>query len=178
VSSFAPDEVFEPRTIHLPFGTHVIFAKAEGYPDAQVTIEVKDKSAQHVTVDLTGKPTTTAPGPMGPTPPLPTKPAAKRGTPFLIAGGAAIAAGIGASAWWKYEYEVLQKANRDGDDKTWQDHSTRYDIAHVSTFVLYGGGIALIAAGVYLRMKSPESPAVAAVPLPEGGAMVSVGWSR
>lgn len=178
VSSFAPDEVFEPRTVHLPFGTHVIFAKADGYADAQVTIELKDKSPQHVLVELTAKTKHEPTGPTGPTEPATTEPAGKRGTGFLIGGGAAILGGVGAHLWWRHEYYALKDAHLSMNLSAWNDHSTLYDVAHVSTYVLYGSGVALLAVGVYLRMKNPESPAVAAIPLPEGGAMVSVGWSR
>lgn len=53
VSSFAPDEAFAPRTIHLPFGQHVVFARAPGHADAQVVIDVKDRKPQTIDVVLT-----------------------------------------------------------------------------------------------------------------------------
>jgi len=182
VSSFAPDEVFEPRTIHLPFGTHVVFAKADGYFDAQYTLEIKDKSPQHVVIDLiplTAKQKQERARGAGP---MTTEPAPKRGTPFLIGGSAAILGGIAAHLWWRHEHTVLVDATTGTIDQAKVDlynaHSTRYDIAHYSTIGLYAVGVGLVATGVVLRMKSPESPAVAAVPLRGGGAMVSVEWSR
>ena len=53
VSLFAPDELFGPRTIHLPPGRHVIIATAPGYNDAQKTVEVgDDRTPQTVTITM------------------------------------------------------------------------------------------------------------------------------
>src|SRR4051812_25405708 len=62
VSSFAPDEVFEPRTIHLPIGRHVIFARAPGYTDAQVTVDLTDRSPKHIVLELAPVAGTANPG--------------------------------------------------------------------------------------------------------------------
>jgi hypothetical protein len=62
VSSFAPDEVFEPRTIHLPIGTHVVFAKAPGYVDGQVILQISDKTTKHVVIELAPNPGSAKPG--------------------------------------------------------------------------------------------------------------------
>ena len=35
ISAFAPDEKFEPRTVHVPFGRYVIIAHAPGYAETK-----------------------------------------------------------------------------------------------------------------------------------------------
>ena len=50
--------------------------------------------------------------------------------------------------------------------------------AALATIGLYGAGAVCLGIGLYLRSTSPESPTVAALPLPEGGALVSIGWVR
>ena len=174
VSSFAPDEVFAPRTIHLPLGTHVIFAKAEGYEPAQTTLEITNKTPQHI--ELTLKPVATPiPGPVVEPRTTTTE---KRGTPLLIAGGAAIGAGVLAHLWMGFEHGKLQDAHDNNDPDLYDAHSGRYDAARITTIGLYGAGAVCLGIGLYLRSTSREAPAVAALPLPEGGALVSIGWNR
>jgi hypothetical protein len=174
VSSFAPDEVFAPRTIHLPLGTHVIFAKAEGYEPAQTTLAITTKAPQHIEIEL--KPVASTPTPAVVAQPMPTT--EKRGKPLILAGGAAIGAGVLAHLWMGYEHGKLQDAHDNGDPALYADHSGRYDTARIATIGLYGAGAVCLGIGLYLRSKSPEAPAVAAMPLPEGGAVVSIGWER
>lgn len=52
VSSFQPDEIFAPRTIHLPHGTHLIVGHAPGYPDHQRVVVVDSSTARHVVIDF------------------------------------------------------------------------------------------------------------------------------
>lgn len=52
VSSFAPDERFGPRTVHLPLGQHVISAEAPGYEPSSQTLEVRSNAAQQLTLTL------------------------------------------------------------------------------------------------------------------------------
>lgn len=174
VSSFAPDEVFAPRTIHLPLGTHVIFAKADGYEPAQTTLAITTKSPQHIEIEL--KPIASTPAP-DVAEPLPTT-TEKRGKPLIIAGGAAIGAGVLAHLWMGYEHGKLQDAHDGNDPALYSDHSGRYDTARIATIGLYGAGAVCLGIGLYLRSTSPEAPAIAAVPLAEGGALVSIGWAR
>src|SRR5262249_27966846 len=96
VSSFAPDETFAPRTIHLPPGRHVILVKAPGYRDTQHTVEVADKAPQHVVIALG-------------------RPPAQLGRPWLYAGGALALVGAGTYAWMSVEWvrEDRAKTHRD-----------------------------------------------------------------
>lgn len=52
VSSFAPDESFAPRTIHLPPGIHELVANAPGYEQGHQLLEVKDKQPLQVVISL------------------------------------------------------------------------------------------------------------------------------
>ena len=174
VSSFAPDEVFEPRTIYLPPGTHVVFVKAEGFGEAQRTVEVKPSAPQRVTIELTPVGVVTEKLPVTPPPPRAKKP----GTVFLIAGGAAIALGIGAHAWMAFERGALVDADEANDRDAYDSHSGKFDIARIATVGLYVAGAALIVTGIVKRTSTKtESTRVSAVPL-EGGGFVSVGWTR
>jgi hypothetical protein len=176
VSSFAPDEVFAPRTIHLPLGTHVIFAKADGYEPAQTTLAITTKTPQHIEIELKPIASPTAPPVVEQRMPTTTE---KRGKPLIIAGGAAIGAGVLAHLWMGYEHGKLQDAHDHNDPALYDDHSGSYDTARIATIGLYGAGAVCLGIGLYLRSTSPEgAPAIAAVPLPEGGALVSIGWER
>jgi hypothetical protein len=190
VSSFAPDEVFEPQTIHLPIGTHVVFAKAPGYVDGQLTVNITDKTPKHVVIELAPDPGSAKPGEplvgtgtvFVPEKPVPEQPSSKPGMTLMIAGGAAIVLGVGAHVWWGYEHGKLVEANEPpittASEDLYAAHSTRFDVARIATFALYLGGAACVGMGFYQRSQAEKSATVAAVPLPEGGAMVSVGWRR
>jgi hypothetical protein len=52
VSSFALDESFAPRTIHLPFGRHDIVVSAPGYQDGRTELIVDDKKPRRVVISL------------------------------------------------------------------------------------------------------------------------------
>ncbi|HUS31663.1 MAG TPA: hypothetical protein VMZ53_24340 [Kofleriaceae bacterium] len=195
VSSFAPDEVFEPRTIHLPIGTHVIFAKAAGYTDGQLTVQITDKTPKHIVIELApvagsahpgeplvGKGEVFVPEKQQPIPERHDDAPAKAGTPLLIGGGAAIALGIVAHGWMGFEHGKLEEANKppitSASEELYAAHSGRYDVARIATVALYVTGVACVGLGFYQRSHSEKATAVAAVPLPEGGAVVTVGWRR
>ena len=52
VSSFAPDEAFGPRVVHLGFGFHSVTVTAPGYISTTVTVDVQNKADQFITVSL------------------------------------------------------------------------------------------------------------------------------
>src|SRR5207302_641157 len=52
VSSFAPDEKFPPRAIHLPPGIHQVFASATGFEVGSHLVDVKDKTPQKIVIKL------------------------------------------------------------------------------------------------------------------------------
>lgn len=52
VSSFAPDESFGPRVVHLALGSHSVTVTAPGYASTTVIVDVKNKADQFITVAL------------------------------------------------------------------------------------------------------------------------------
>ncbi len=179
VSSFAPDELFDPRTIHLPPGRHVIIATAVGFNDAQKTIEVVDKAPQEVIITML--PITTGPtgpeGVVGPAPP-------KSKVPLVImVGGGAILLGGAAShlLWYKSKRDDLETAGNAGNTDEYNRILPKYNTARGVTIALYGVGAATVITGLILNFtvfKGKEAPAqVSVVPTNDGG-MLTVGWSR
>lgn len=178
VSSFAPDETFAPRTIHLSPGTHVVFAKAEGFQPQQKTITLTDKKPQRVVIDLA--PPTTAPTDgtilRSPPPEPPTdKPSNTASTVLMTAGGAGIVFGVVA-------HLVMAKRRKTLDDAPdlagYRKAEGPYETWRAITIGSYGVGAALFVTGYLLRKSTPESAQVTALPLPEGGGVVSIGWTR
>lgn len=182
VSSFAPDEVFEPRTIYLPRGNHVIFAKAEGYADKQVTVQIKDLTPQTVVIDFAPPAATPEPTPAPtptPMPETPVKEPSRLGLYLMIGGG--VAAIVGASSHVKMgdAREPLVEANDENDPNKWDRNIENYRRLRAFTITCYVISAGLVVTGYVLRKRSQrETASIAAVPLPEGGAFVSVGWSR
>ncbi len=172
VSSFAPDETFGPRTIHLPPGHHVIMASADGYPPAQKELVIESKDPQRITIELQ-KP---APRPN----PLAQQPILRGGGPHggpwskrLEIGGAIVfGAGLVATGFMSYEYYAAKNNLAD-----YNAHIGTYDNARIAAISLLavGGGLAITG---YLLHPSHERASVAAAPLPEGGAMIAVGWQH
>jgi hypothetical protein len=165
VSSFAPDEQFAPRTIHLPFGTHQIFAHAQGYKDESQTLEVTDKTAKHVVIVM-HKPESGVVGA-----PLPVA-HGDSGKKLMVAGGVVIGAGFVAYGVMGIGWAKLN--NKEGFGGGYE---TMYDVGRVSSIGLWVIGAGLVAIGYVKHSHAEESPAIAVTPLP-GGGMFSVGWSR
>ena len=177
VSSFAPDETFSPRTIHLPPGHHVIIASAPNMPTVRKEVVVESKDPQTVTIDLAppAEPVTSrrlnglrpdmaldGGRQYGP------DPWKKR---LLIGGGVLAGAGVVTYAWMSYEWSQMRTKN----DAQWVAHEGNYSLSRELTIGLWAIGGAAIATSFFL--PSHERPSVAVLPT-SGGGMVSVGWSR
>jgi hypothetical protein len=176
VSSFAPDELFEARTIHLPPGHHVIAAIAEGYQGAQQSVDITDKTPQHVVIKLTKMGIKRVGGPGS-------GHAAPSSTPkyLIVGGGGALALGVlvHATLYRSYRNDLAADAAIP-DAAAYHDHESAYDISRWSVIGLYAVGGAALVVGAYLKLTShdDEAPAVAAFPISGGGGMVSVEWHR
>jgi hypothetical protein len=155
VSSFAPDETFAPRTIHLPPGHHVILAKANGYLDAQVAIDVTDKSQQHVVIALVIEDSIDVP------------------RTLLFAAGAFAIMGAGTYGWMSYEWLRESGATNRAD---YAAPHAGYERAKWATLGLWSIGAACFITRLVLDRRG-ETPDIAALPV-DGGAIVSIGWRR
>lgn len=181
VSSFAPDELFDPRLIHLPPGRHVIIATAKGFNDAQKTVEVVDKNAQDVVITMLPL-STTGPKPDGPAVITPVEPPSKVPL-YIMIGGGIIVAGAGAShlLWYKGVHDDLKTAGDAGDTDEYNHLLPKFNRARGVTIGLYAAGGAAVITGLILKLtvfEGKEAPAQVSVVPANGGGMVTVGWSR
>jgi hypothetical protein len=173
VSSFAPDETFGPRTIHLPPGRHTVIAEAPGFQTARVEVVIETREPKKVTIELVPTGAVAEPPHHPPPPAVVTATHSPWGKRLMIGGAILAGAGVATYGWMSYEWNQL----RTQDQGQYTDHSSNYDTARVATISLWAaGGVALI--GGYLLHRHDERASVAAVPLPGGGGMLSVGWSR
>jgi hypothetical protein len=175
VSSFAPDELFDPRTIHLPPGRHVIIATAAGFNDAQKTVEVIDNTPQQVTITML--PVTDGKG-GGATAPPPSKvPLVVMGT----GGGVVLVGAILHATYYRKAHERLADARDAGHEKAGGPLTDRWTRARAITIGVYSLGAATLVTGLILKatvFKHEEAPvAVSVVPI-DGGGMVSMEWGR
>jgi hypothetical protein len=167
VSSFAPDETFAPRTIHLPAGHHVVIATAPGYADARRELDVVAKQPQQIVLAMTLSGNVKRATPVH---------AARRGTAMLYVGGALLGAGALTAGWMSYEYLKLKDAHDTVDFDQYRDHEGYYDVARVATIGLWIAGGALVITGA-LRRGTAESVHVSIAPTTTGG-VVALGWQR
>lgn len=177
VSSFAPDERFAPRTIHLPVGRHVIIATAAGFEDAQQTVEVTGKAPTQVTITL--KPTRSAPPPMtSSSAPAPSK------VPWIVmgaGGGLVLVGAILHATYYRGAREDLATARDNGMEEDGGPLTDSWSRARGVTIGVYAAGAATILAGVVLKatvFQNKEAPVAVGVLPTDGGGMVSVEWSR
>ncbi len=162
VSSFAPDEAFAPRTIHLAPGTHTLRVTARGYYEATQEITVAAGAPQSVIIHLR---------------PLPAPPA-----PFVQRLPYVVMAIGGAIALGGLAYDELQL-----QPVIDQMHKSNYEYeANLSTFrarqpiaiSLFAGAAAVVAGGVVLHFVVRRQEVRAAVVAGPGGATVGVTWQR
>jgi hypothetical protein len=154
VSSFEPDEVFAPRRIHLPYGTHAIVGHAKGYPDQQQVVVIRDATPHHVVIDFLAKPQ---------------RPSVAR--PLLIAGAITLGASAASYALMSYEWNQLRTAP---SGTSWDRHDGLYKTARVTTISFGAIGLGLVIAGVVLHRGDRE---VTVAPV-DGGAIVGIGLQR
>lgn len=178
VSSFAPDELFAPRTIHLPPGRHVIIATAKGYNDAQKTVEVSDKSPQTVTITMLPIDDKKPGGGGGVVTPAPAK--SKVPLAVMATGGGIVLVG---AALHLFYYKPAR------DDLASTKNMAAYNGAltdkwrtrRAVTIGVYGLGAATLLTGLVLnvtvfKQKTGESSTQVSVTPTDGGGMVNVGW--
>jgi hypothetical protein len=168
ISSFAPDETFGPRTIHLTPGRHTVIAAAEGYETERRELGIAGKSLRRVVIRMWK--TRTRP-----------EPASRTGL-YLVYGG--LGAGVAGAAahllWYRGNRDQLEQAREDHDLRAYRAAEPAYDVSRWTTIGLYAiGGAAVVAGGLlHLRGGRRGSATVALRPRPEGGVVVAVEWAR
>ena len=181
LSSFAPDERFAPRTIHLPPGTYALTVSAPGYRDAQATVTVADRSPQTVAVALEQE--AAAPvhssRPLEPRPPAVDAPPSSRST-WILVGAAGLAAAGGAFHVLAFrERGELSDAQERNDPSHYDDHEARFDAFRAVTIGCYAGAAIAAGVGVWLRIGDRRDRAVALRPSVEPGrAVLVLEWQR
>lgn len=176
VSSFAPDEQFDPRTIRLPLGRHVITANAPGRAPVHAIVDVKDIAARRVVLRFAD---------------------ARHGgarereripTLVMMSGATALVAGLG------YHLTALRPVRaelaRMASDEDWWERDERdrarleakYAHRRQVTYGLYGVGAAAVLTGIVLRhtvyRDAPESAPRVTANVGAGAASVAVEWQR
>jgi hypothetical protein len=159
VSSFAPDERFSPRLVHMPFGHHAITVRAPGFEPEQRTIDITDKTSQRMVIKLyrTGQ-----------------RPRDHFTRNLMLGGAAVFASGavLNLTAYWY----LRGKLDTNSPDQ-YRRYEGKYDFTRYAMFGLYGVGAVVTVTAAVLTWHDRRAPAVDVTPLP-GGGMVSMGWQR
>jgi hypothetical protein len=196
ISSFAPDEVFAPRPIHLPRGAHVLKVIVDDVEVASREVAVIDDTAQEITFDLDAKPEPPpTPKPVVEPPPIITPPTPapapaprevsrqpSRTVPwaFAITGAALL---VGGGAYHVFAFaptrDDLAAAAKNPDPAPYAQLEPEFETRRRTTLVLYGAGAAMLVTGLVLRATVYRSSSVQIGAAPTaGGAVVSVELRR
>jgi hypothetical protein len=177
VSGFAPDESFDPQTLHLPAGSYTLTITSATYAAVERKIVL---AGSHDTVDVVVDLEAPPPERAAIIPPV-EEPAVvprpgPRGTGFLIAGASLVAAGVVSHVIASGARTKLDKAET---IEEYEDHETLFDVTRITTFAGYGLGAAALGVGLYLRLRSPESDGARVVGgVSSEGGYVGVEWRR
>ncbi|MGE0401666.1 MAG: PEGA domain-containing protein [Kofleriaceae bacterium] len=169
VSGFAPDETFDPQTLHLPAGDHAITVEAQGHAPITKSVTL---TGEHDTTELVFD--FTAPV-EPPRPPLLERVTERSpwGKRMLIAGGAATGAAIVLHAFAYRQKGKLEDARTDAE---YADHETAFDALRGATLGTYAFATISLGVGLYLQLKEPETRVVVSV-TPDS-AFFGIGWRR
>lgn len=173
VSTFPPDETFEPRTIHLVAGTYVIAATAPGHRSASETVTVKLGAKTVVKLVL---PELAKPSPPPP-PPNPTRwTTLERG---LLLGAAGVAvAGIVFHADAAIEHGHLTDAVNANVPADWDAHQGSFETARSVAIGCYTVAVLAATVGLVLHLSHPERAPVVTGSIGQGTAMIGIELRR
>ena len=170
ISTFAPDDTFVARTIHLPPGKYTFTATAPGYANRTEEVEIGDQAGGAVSFNLERR--------IGDKPKVvePSK------VPWVVVGGGVALVVAGAlvhTLGLAPARDMLVNADATGDQGLYMRYSATFDRDRALAIGLYGAGALAIATGFVLRatvFKAPEAQ-VAITPT-TGGGMLTLSWSR
>lgn len=165
-SSFAPDEKFAPRTIHLAPGQHTIVVDAPGYPSRSETFTVEPSKPLTLEIELKHAEKRYA---------LP--PASK--VPYVVMGGGLLVALVGAGyhlgAYAPLRSDLAETMTLDA----YNELKPRVRDRRTYTIALYGAGAAALAVGFILTKTVYErTPVLVGAEPTEGGGVISLSWRR
>jgi hypothetical protein len=171
VSSFAPDEVFDPQTIHLAPGRHVIEVTAPGYTTVSKEVVISPAVPQTLTFQLElanpiSEKTIT------PKPHRPSK------VPWIVGG---IGVGLGAIAGIYHATAVRNAYNLAAKAETaiaYDTYITDYTNKRDITIGLYATAAVTIGIAIALRYTVYKDPPHVTAQIGDHGAGILVGWQR
>ena len=183
VSSFAPDEAFPPRTIHLARGRHVLEVSAPGYVSTSREVVVDTSDPRTIVIDLQTPQQVAAAEAAArakSAPVVMSEPHRSRVPLYVGIGGVALGLAGAAVDWFlvKPKYDTLSSAP---DGAVFDSNSGAYKTDRDLAVGLYAGAAAAIITGVVLRFTiydQLEAPVRISGSIDRGGGIVSLGWSR
>jgi hypothetical protein len=158
VSSFAPDETFAPRTIHLAPGAHVVTVTAPGYDTIKRELVIAPTQPREVVIELH------RPWPRS------------RGPRYAWTVGGVL--GLTALLW---DVTAVRSARADLDAKyqyTYDVGIDRYQTRRDIDVALVGAAAVAVAVGFVLRALDKPPPVKIDAEVNHGGAAVMLEWSR
>jgi hypothetical protein len=170
ISGFAPDETFDPQTMHLPAGTYTLTISSSGFPSVEKKLEL---AGTHDTVDVLVDFDAPPPDPVELGVELSKVPRPRRGTPWLVTGGVLAAFGVGFHIYAAVVRERL-KTTRD----EYFENETRFDVSRAGAIIGYSAAAVTLGIGLYLRYRDPDNGAILIGAIASDSAYVGVEWRR
>jgi hypothetical protein len=179
VSSFAPDEVFEPQTIHLAPGRHTIDVSAEGFTPASHEVVVTTAEPQTITIEMHRPGETPPVAPAKPLPPPPPPPPPHSLVPAAVVVGG-LALGVAGGAFELFVFEPARDRLASAPDPAvYESMRSSFALRRDITVGLYAGAVAAVVTGIVLHYTVFADTSVTVGATTEhGGGVVTVGWSR
>lgn len=179
VSSFAPDEVFDPQTIHLAPGKHVIEVTAPGYRTEHKEITVQAGQPQTVTFELQRE--KAAVGTFTPPPPGKETPPRSAGTskvPWIVAGAGVTLVGISIV----YDIAAVVPAHRQLETAetgaAYDFYAGDWRAKRNTTVGLFAVGAITAGIGIALHYTVYKDGPQITPQVSDHGAAVVLGWQR
>lgn len=165
-SSFAPDEKFSPRTIHLAPGQHTITIESPTYPSRRETFTVEPNKP--LVLDIVMK---------HPEKKYVLPPASK--VPWIIMGGGAVVGLVGLGVHIGAYAPALDDLENANSLDEYQALRPKVETRRAISIALYATGALAIATGYVLRRTVFErTPVLVGAEATEGGGVISLSWQR